>query len=684
MVRKPIAGGGAVNATVQAGQVSFDGAAAAGSDARANLLYVDERRPLSVRETWNLFVRSWRFIRDFRTLVWAKTLLALVSLAFFLMTPWPLKIVIDNVLDGRPLTGIPRALIAPIAGGDPATILAVVTGFLAVAAVLVGMVADRAVELSTEVQSGGLDQAGFTQNDANDGWSLWNGLFGYLETRITLDLTQQITQSVRTAVYRAFLNSPLSLYSDQKIGDAVFRVMHDSAAVPAVFYRGVLAPVASIVMFAMALAVLWAQFPDEPVIPGVAALFLPIFAIFATLFGRALRDQSQAMRESGSGVMAAFEERLSQVQLIKAFGQEKQESQAIDRASWRSFQSTLKMLAIGLVLFLVVTPMVGFLMYTAMYHVMKEVIEGRMTLGDIALLAGYGALLARPMATLGGTWAAMQIPAAGLRRIHSVLDRLERRDNRIEPAVLSEPIARVEFRDVSVGYERIAPILNSVSFRLERGEMVALAGASGAGKTTLILALPRFLEPLSGTILINGADSRALSADSIQRRVGFVFQQEALFSASIEENIRYGRLDAAIEDVREAAAMAGAAEFIERLPDGYATVLGRRGTRLSVGQKQRIAIARALLARPDLLILDEPTAPLDGTSEAKLIATLRHLAARRIVLIVAHRASTLAACDRVLFVNEGTLSACGTHQQLIDTSPAYRAYLSATASEIHP
>src|SRR5579885_2468271 len=194
MVRKPIAGGGAMNATVQAGQVSFDGAGAAGTDARANLLYVDERRPLSVRETWNLFVRSWRFIRDFRTLVWAKTLLALVSLAFFLMTPWPLKIVIDNVLDGRPLTGIPRALIAPIAGGDPATILAVVTGFLAVAAVLVGMVADRAVELSTEVQSGGLDQAGFTQNDANDGWSLWNGLFGYLETRITLDLTQQITQ----------------------------------------------------------------------------------------------------------------------------------------------------------------------------------------------------------------------------------------------------------------------------------------------------------------------------------------------------------------------------------------------------------------------------------------------------------------------------------------------------------
>src|SRR5208282_1935455 len=340
------------------------------------------------------------------------------------MTPWPLKIVIDNVLNGRPLTGIPARIISPLAGTDRAMILLVVTAFLGVAAILVGMVADEAVALGTDVQSGGLDQAGFTANDANDGWSLWNGLFGYLETNITLDLTQRITQSVRTAVYEAFMTSPIGLYSDQKIGDAVFRVMHDSAAVSTVFYRGVLAPILSIVMFAMAMVVLWAEFPNEPVIPALATLFLPVFAIGATLFGRLLRNQSQEMRERGSDVMAAFEERLSQVQLIKAFGQESQEAKAIDEASWRSFRSTLKLLAIGIALFLVLTPMIGFLMYAALYHVMKAVIAGRMTIGDIVLLAGYGALLAQPMATLGGTWAAMQLPAAGLRRIHSVLDRL--------------------------------------------------------------------------------------------------------------------------------------------------------------------------------------------------------------------------------------------------------------------
>ena len=290
---------------------SLNGAGLHAGKSRGNDLYLEEQRSLRPSEVGRLFVRSWQFISKFRRLVWLKVLLALFSLTFFLMTPWPLKIIIDNVLDDHPLTGIPHLLITPIAGSDPGRILLVVVSFLAVAALLVGMVADHAVPLSTEVQSWGLDQAGFTQNDANEGWSLWNGLFGYMETRITLDLTQRITQSVRVAVYEAFLNSSLGIYADQKIGDAVFRVMHDSAAVSALLYRGVLAPIASIVMFAMALIVLWVQFPNQPLIPITAALFLPIFAVFATLFGKALRDQSQTMRERGSDVTAAFEERLS-------------------------------------------------------------------------------------------------------------------------------------------------------------------------------------------------------------------------------------------------------------------------------------------------------------------------------------------------------------------------------------
>src|SRR5579863_6434720 len=197
-------------------------------------------------------------------------------------------------------------------GDDRARLLVAVIGFLFVAAMLIGMVGDQADGLGTNVDSGGLDAAGFDGNGQNTGWSLWNGFFGLLEVRVTLDLTQRINQTVRTAVYERLLRSPLRMYADQKIGDAVFRVMSDSACIGAVLYRGVLAPLLSIVMFVLALIVLSLQFSNEPAIPIIAALILPAIGL-ANLFGRPLRERAQRTRERGSDVMAAFEERLAQV-----------------------------------------------------------------------------------------------------------------------------------------------------------------------------------------------------------------------------------------------------------------------------------------------------------------------------------------------------------------------------------
>ncbi len=597
------------------------------------------------------------------------------------MTPWPLKIVIDNVIDGHPLTGIPGAILTPIVGTSRSSLLLAVTIFVAVAVILIGMVHGEAQALGTNVNSGGLDQAGITANDANDGNSLWNGLFGYLESRVTIELTQRMNQSLRTAIYERFLRSPLALYADQKIGDAVFRVMYDSASIGPVFYRAVLAPIMSVFMFVMAIIVLSIQFSNQPVIIVVAILFLPVVAIGSTFFGRALRAQSQSMRESGSDVMAAFEERVAQVQLIKAFGQEARETAAVDAASWQSFRSTLRMLGIFFVIVIVLAPVTCVLIGYSLYYLMMQVVAGRMTLGDIILLAGYGGLLASPMATIGSTWASVQASVAGLRRVHSVLDNLA------EPVAdglsdgLSARISSLEFSGVAIGYGATT-VLSGVTMSMRTGEMVALAGPSGCGKTTLIHSIPRFIEPSAGTIAFDGVDSRAVGPDTIRARVAFVFQNESLFSTSIEDNIRYGSDRASMADVREAAAMAGAAEFIDRLPDGYATMLGRRGARLSVGQKQRIAIARALLRRPEIIVLDEPAAPLDPASESDLLNTLTALARDRIVIIVAHRAGTLAACDRVFFVHGGTIGAAGTHAHLLATDRDYQAYLAQSAAEI--
>ena len=655
--------------------------AVAPRDSRANLLYADEQATLTWREAWHLLVKSWPYVSRYRRLVAIKCALVFISLTFFLMTPWPLKIVIDNVIDGHPLTGIPAAILTPIVGTSRSGLLVAVCLFLVLTVILIGMVHGDAQSLGTNVNSGGLDQAGITANDANEGGSLWNGLFGYLESRVTIDLTQRMNQSLRTAIYERFLRSPLALYADQKIGDAVFRVMYDSASIGPVFYRGVLAPIMSVFMFVMAIIVLSIQFSNEPVIIVVAILFLPVVAIGSSLFGRALRAQSQSMRESGSNVMAAFEERVAQVQLIKAFGQEDRETAVVDAASWQSFRSTLRMLAIFFVIVIVLAPVSCALIGYSLYYLMMQVVTGKITLGDIVLLAGYGGMLSNPMSIIGSTWASVQASVAGMRRVHSVLDNLAEPVSDGSGDGLAARISTMQFSGVAIGYGATT-VLSDVTMSMRAGEMVALAGPSGCGKTTLIHSIPRFIEPSAGTIAFDGVDSRAVAPDKIRARVGFVFQNESLFSTSIEDNIRYGSDGSSMGEVREAAAMAGAAEFIDRLPDGYSTMLGRRGARLSVGQKQRIAIARALLRRPEIIVLDEPAAPLDPASESELLKTLTALARDRIVIIVAHRAGTLAACDRVFFVHSGAIAASGTHAHLLATDLDYQAYLAETAAEI--
>ncbi len=658
-----------------------NGSAPETRDSRARDIYATERGSLSFREALRLLVKGWPFFAAHRRLVAVKSAIAISSMLLFLITPWPMKIIIDNVIDAHPLSGIPRRILLPIVGTDRIALLSVLVTFLIITVILTGISGDDPHPVDTEVGSGGLDQAGASGGAANNGWSLWNGLLGLIETWVTLDLSQRVNQDLRTAIYTRFLRSPLGLYGDQKIGDAVFRVMNDSAGISEVFYRGLLAPIMSITMFICAFIVISIQFSNEPMIPIGCAILLPLIAMAGAFFSRVFRDRSQLMREQGSNIMAVFEERLANVHLIKAYGTEGRETGTINTASWKSYSATLKFVCFILVMVVILTPPILFLIMVGLYHLFDEVIAKRITLGDVVLLLSYATMLGRPMGELGATWANLQVPISGLRRVFSVLDRLDEdhaRGGDIDPG----KITRIEFRNVSIAYDDAVPVVRDVSFELHTGELAAFAGPSGTGKTTIICSIPRFIEPCAGEILINGIDVRRVSLDVLRKGVGFVFQQEALFSRSIADNIRYGAPDATDAQMREAARIAGAADFIEALPEKYETMLGRRGARLSVGQKQRIAIARALIRKPDVLVLDEPTAPLDPGSEADLMRTLRDIARDHIVLIVAHRAGTLAACDRILFASDGSIFATGSNEELRRACAPYREYLSIAGSEI--
>ena len=244
-----------------------NGIAPEGRDSRAQDIYGAERDSLSFRQSLRLLIKGWGFFAHHRRLVVLKSAIAISSMLLFLITPWPMKIIIDNVIDGHPLEGMPRRILLPLVGTDRVALLTADCLFLLVTVILTGISGDDPQPVDTDIGSGGLDQAGASGGAANNGWSLWNGILGLLETYVTLDLSQRVNQDLRTAIYQRFLRSPLGLYGDQKIGDAVFRVMNDSAAISEVFYRGLLAPAMSITMFVCALVVVTAtilQRADDP------------------------------------------------------------------------------------------------------------------------------------------------------------------------------------------------------------------------------------------------------------------------------------------------------------------------------------------------------------------------------------------------------------------------------------
>jgi ABC-type multidrug transport system fused ATPase/permease subunit len=277
-----------------------------------------------------------------------------------------------------------------------------------------------------------------------------------------------------------------------------------------------------------------------------------------------------------------------------------------------------------------------------------------------------------PLRMLGMWIGQAQRATASGERIFEVMDEPEEVSDRPGAVELPEGDGRVRFGGVSFGYDERRPVLQGIDLELAPGRTVALIGHTGSGKTTLASLVPRFYDVTAGAITIDGLDVRHAKVTSLRREIGIVAQDPFLFSATVRENIAFGRPDATDEDVVEAAGLAQAAEFIEELPDGYETMIGERGITLSGGQRQRIAIARALLVDPRILILDDATASVDATTEARIRLGLRQAMKDRTTIIIAHRLSTLALADELVVLDQGRICARGTHEELLESTSVYR------------
>jgi ABC-type multidrug transport system fused ATPase/permease subunit len=639
---------------------------------------------LSAPNAMRVLARTLRYMAPFRAQFAVKLALTLLTLLSGILLPWPAKIVLDHVIGTAPieqtLTPYPffiRPFIALLADASPLEILLWTIAAQLVLLLLFGAVGASARENDSvnSYLASGEDTATRTENEANHGHSFAGGLVGLFELRWTMRLTQSLNHYYRARLYERIQALPITAFDDERIGDAVYRLMYDTPAITLAAYRLLLTPIAAPFGLLVTVGTVALVFPDHHRLVWGAAGFV-LIAFFATLpFTGMLRRRARHSREAGAATTATVEEAVANVLAVQSLGGQHRQRQQFDRDSWHSFGRYRGFLRAIIYTVSVAAVPATILVGMGFLYVIDQVVDGRLSLGDFALLVTYFLQATFYSIELGSLWVALQGNAAGLNRVFELMDAPGERDVAGLPALA--PVRRsLTAEDVWFEYGAAAPALRGVSFTAQRGEMIALVGPTGAGKTTLAYLIPRFLVPQRGRVRIDGTDIATVSLASLRAQIAFVFQETILFDASVAENIRLGRAGATEIDVRRAARLAGADEFIQALPDGYDTRLGRSGSKLSVGQRQRLALARAFVRDAPILILDEPTSALDIETEKHLVATLRTASRHRMVILIAHRLSIVRAADCILFLDQGRVVEAGSHDELIARPDgAYRRFV---------
>jgi ABC-type multidrug transport system fused ATPase/permease subunit len=479
-----------------------------------------------------------------------------------------------------------------------------------------------------------------------------------------------VEYDLRTQVYAHLQRLELGFFDRQQTGQLMSRATVDLQSVRFFLGYGLIFMTQSALTIVLAAV---GMFILDPVLAAVALVPVPFVVFIAARYGRRARPASQEVQQRIAELTAEAEENVSGVRVVKAFAREDRQVDRFRGRVVRVFDQS--MVVTRLQAFY--NPLIGFLPQLGLAALLllggRRVIDGSLTLGDFTAFYAYLLMLLSPMRTLGISLGMAQRATASGARLFQVLDRAPRIVAPPGAPALPPGDGHVELRDVTLAYEgQERPALAGVSLDVAAGTTLALVGATGSGKTTLVQLIARLYDPTSGSVLLDGADVRTVELESLRRAVAVVNDDPFLFSASVAENIAYARADASREEVEAAARRAQAHDFIAALPDGYDTMVGERGLTLSGGQRQRLAIARALLADPRVLVLDDATSSVDASTEQAIKVALREVMAGRTTFVIAHRLSTIALADEIAVLEDGELVARGTHDQLLGVSDLYR------------
>ena len=586
-----------------------------------------------------LYLRALSYFRQDLPLVLLLLVVIFASAGLGLLVAWPMAILIDSVLTPAPNHHdfIHRLFLSPLPQNKLGQVIGLAT---------IGL----ALKFTQDVLA--MFQA-FVANQIN-----YNGLL-----------------RVRCDLYRKLQALNLAYHRSNPQGDAIYRLSSDTFACQTILQTIIAAVVAAVTLVTMGAVLMSRSVPLTLLALSVA----PMLAAANVVFGRRLKQRSLECKEYDTRFTTAVQRAMANIGLVQAFGREDQEftrfhGSARDTiaAWWRLNRQQMTYNLIVGTLFGVGGAVVfgygGYLVYRDQFLSPTGTPgPGGMTVGDLVVFTSYLALLWGPLCTLTGFGANIQGGVAGAQRVFEVLDR--------DPVIADSPRAislpqkprTLEFENVGFRYgnENDRPVLRDISVKILPGQSVAFVGSSGVGKSTLLNLLPRFYDPTAGRILVDGADIRDVKVKDLRRHVALVLQESVILPTTIAENIAYGRPSATREQVREAARMAGAADFIEALPDAYDTQIAEGGANLSGGQRQRISIARALLTEAPFVVLDEPTSALDPHHEQLITNALRNLKGHRTVVIVSHRLSVVADCDQIFVMEGGRIVEQGTHEDLL-------------------
>ncbi|HJZ47697.1 MAG TPA: ABC transporter ATP-binding protein [Roseiflexaceae bacterium] len=500
-------------------------------------------------------------------------------------------------------------------------------------------------------------------------FAVMRGIFSFVQAFMAEKTSHGLAFDLRNEIFSKVQRLSFSYYDRNQTGQLMIRATDDVERVRMFIAQGLVLAAQAFLLLIGALAILaltnWRlTLVVLPLLPLALALFM--------LFGRISQPLFAAVQIKLSALNTVLQENLAGIKVVKAFAREPYEEQHFDNAATRLMEEQLRVSRVFSFLFPVIFLTAQLGQAAVLYFGGRQILGGTLNLGEYQKFSLYLVYVFFPLGQLGFIISLMSQASASANRIFEILDA--KSDITDKPgAVALPPIqGRVEFRDVTFRYFGSgAPVLDDVSFTAEPGQTIALLGATGSGKSTIINLIPRFYDASSGAVLIDGHDVRDVTLDSLRSQIGIVLQETNLFSGTIRDNIAFGRPDATLEQVQAAAKAASAHDFIMSFPEGYDTPVGERGTTLSGGQKQRVAIARALLLDPRLLILDDSTSSVDVQTEYNIQKALDNLMRGRTSFVIAQRISTVLNADQILVLEKGRIAARGKHEELLESSPIY-------------